>query len=82
MDTSKLTLLPGRGVAFDDGLEILFGMDRLGLRSALAPKIGVPDSYHAGEDDYRDSTLRLRFDKDDRLAEIEVMGGQFSCDGD
>ncbi len=74
------TLLPGGGLR-QNKLEVRFGKSRDELRKALVPLLGAPSSYQPNEDDYADSSLRLRFDDANFLSDIEVMGGQLQHEG-
>ncbi|HEY4293177.1 hypothetical protein [Luteibacter sp.] len=77
-------LVPGRGIR-RDATEIFFGMPRTKLRQALdyqEPRGG--DSIWDDEDEYADRNgaewLRLRF-LDDKLCDIEVLGGHLVHEG-
>ena len=76
-------LVPGRGIRRDD-IDIFFGMPRAKLRQALDWKAPTNDSMWDDEDEYTGSDgaewLRLRF-LDDRLCDIEVLGGQLAHEG-
>ncbi|MDQ7996545.1 MAG: hypothetical protein AAGC76_11910 [Luteibacter sp.] len=75
-------LIPGRGIRRGD-TDIFFGMTRKKLRDALGWKSGG-DNIWDDEDEYSDAEgndwVRLRF-LDDKLCDIEVMGGQLTHEG-
>jgi hypothetical protein len=75
-------LVPGRGIRRDT-TDIFFGMPRKKLRDALGWKAGGENMWD-DEDEYStaegDDWLRLRF-LDDKLCDIEVMGGQLVHEG-
>lgn len=75
-------LVPGRGIRRGD-TDIFFGMPRKKLRDALGWKAGGENMWD-DEDEYTDTTgadwLRLRF-LDEKLCDIEVMGGQLTHEG-
>jgi len=71
---------PGQGIQSDQ-LEINFGSSRSGLREKLTPLLGPHASHQPDDDDYVDSTLRLRFDSAGSLSSIEMMGGKLQLDG-
>lgn len=72
-------LIPGRGIRRGD-IDIFFGMPRKKLRDALGWTSGGDDMWD-DEDEYRcadgEDWFRLRF-LDDKLCDIEVMGGSFT----
>lgn len=75
-------LIPGRGIRRGD-TDIFFGMTRKKLRDALGWKSGG-DNIWDDEDEYSDAEgsdwVRLRF-LDDKLCDIEVMGGKLTHEG-
>jgi len=75
-------LVPGRGIRRDT-TDIFFGMPRKKLRDALGWKAGGENMWD-DEDEYStpggDDWLRLRF-LDDKLCDIEVMGGHLVHEG-
>lgn len=75
-------LVPGRGIRRDT-TDIFFGMPRKKLRDALGWKAGGENMWD-DEDEYStpegDDWLRLRF-LDDKLCDIEVMGGNLVHEG-
>lgn len=75
-------LIPGRGIRRGD-TDIFFGMTRKKLRDALGWKSGG-DNIWDDEDEYSDTEgndwVRLRF-LDDKLCDIEVMGGKLTHEG-
>lgn len=75
-------LIPGRGIRRGD-IDIFFGMPRKKLRDALGWKAGSENMWD-DEDEYTDTNgadwLRLRF-LDDKLCDIEVIGGQLTHEG-
>lgn len=75
-------LVPGRGIRRGD-TDIFFGMPRKKLRDALGWKSGGENMWD-DEDEYTDSAgtdwLRLRF-LDDKLCDIEVIGGKLTHEG-
>lgn len=75
-------LVPGRGIRRDT-TEIFFGMPRKKLRDALGWKAGGENMWD-DEDEYStpdgNDWLRLRF-LDDKLCDIEVMGGNLVHEG-
>lgn len=75
-------LVPGRGIRRGD-TDIFFGMPRKKLRDTLGWKAGGENMWD-DEDEYADAAgdewLRLRF-LDDKLCDIEVLGGQLTHEG-
>jgi hypothetical protein len=75
-------LVPGRGIRRDT-TDIFFGMPRKKLRDALGWKAGGENMWD-DEDEYStpagDDWIRLRF-LDDKLCDIEVMGGTLVHEG-
>lgn len=75
-------LVPGRGIRRDT-TDIFFGMPRKKLRDALGWKAGGENMWD-DEDEYStpdgNDWLRLRF-LDDKLCDIEVMGGNLVHEG-
>lgn len=75
-------LVPGRGIRRDT-TDIFFGMPRKKLRDALGWKAGGENMWD-DEDEYStpdgNEWLRLRF-LDDKLCDIEVMGGNLVHEG-
>ena len=75
-------LIPGRGIRRGD-TDIFFGMPRKKLREALGWKSGGENMWD-DEDEYTAADgsdwLRLRF-LDDKLCDIEVMGGNLAHEG-
>lgn len=75
-------LVPGRGIRRGH-TDIFFGMPRKKLRDELGWKAGG-ESMWDDEDEYTDGKgtdwLRLRF-LDDKLCDIEVMGGHLTHEG-
>jgi hypothetical protein len=75
-------LVPGRGIRRDTN-DIFFGMPRKKLRDALGWKAGGENMWD-DEDEYSTADgndwLRLRF-LDDKLCDIEVMGGNLVHEG-
>jgi hypothetical protein len=75
-------LIPGRGIRRGD-TDIFFGMPRKKLRDALGWKSGG-DNMWDDEDEYTDTDggdwIRLRF-LDDKLCDIEVIGGRLTHEG-
>lgn len=75
-------LIPGRGIRRGD-TDIFFGMPRKKLRDALGWK-SSGDNMWDDEDEYPteagDDWLRLRF-LDEKLCDIEVMGGHLVHEG-
>ena len=75
-------LVPGRGIRRDT-TDIFFGMPRKKLRDALGFQAGGENMWD-DEDEYStpegDDWLRLRF-LDDKLCDIEVMGGHLVHEG-
>jgi hypothetical protein len=75
-------LVPGRGIRRDT-TDIFFGMPRKKLRDALGWKAGGENMWD-DEDEYNtaagDDWIRLRF-LDDKLCDIEVMGGNLVHEG-
>ncbi|MET4677961.1 hypothetical protein [Luteibacter sp. ME-Dv--P-043b] len=75
-------LIPGRGIRRGD-TDIFFGMPRKKLREALGWKAGG-ESLWDDEDEYTDTGgtewVRLRF-LDDKLCDIEVIGGTLTHEG-
>jgi hypothetical protein len=75
-------LVPGRGIR-RDSTDIFFGMPRKKLRDALGWKAGGENMWD-DEDEYSspegNDWLRLRF-LDDKLCDIEVMGGHLIHEG-
>ena len=75
-------LVPGRGIRRDT-TDIFFGMPRKKLRDALGWKAGGENMWD-DEDEYStpdgDDWIRLRF-LDDKLCDIEVMGGSLIHEG-
>ena len=75
-------LVPGRGIRRDT-TDIFFGMPRKKLRDALGFQAGGENMWD-DEDEYTDASggdwLRLRF-LDDKLCDIELMGGKLTHEG-
>jgi hypothetical protein len=84
MTNSIWELIPQKGVSQGEN-EIFFGMDRSRIRALLQNTFGEPTSHMPDEDDFetpQDEThIRLRFNGDSKLQDIEFLGGSLQYKG-